>query len=262
MAKFNILKVAHGFFDEIAQTLVYGLRGLGHEAGTCKDWRWPGTYIVLGAHLVRTDWIPSGSILYNFEQVGRIPSDQYGIGERCTIWDYSASNITHWREHGIAAKHVELGYVPELTRIPQRDEDIDVLFYGASNERREGVIRALCQAGKHVVDLSSLFGEQRDLFIAKAKLVLNVHFYETKTFEIARVSYLLANRKTVVTEESSNEADYQYLDGGMVSVPYDGLVTACLELLDDPGRRKQVGELGFEKFSQRSEVEILKNALA
>ena len=44
------------------------------------------------------------------------------------------------------------------------------------------------------------YGGKRDALIARAKVVLNIHYYAAQVFEIVRVSYLLANSKAVVTE--------------------------------------------------------------
>ena len=277
MSQFHIVIVRGGevWFREIAETLLYGLRRLGHtaeiELGTRDSGL--GTTIVLGAHLAPAGGIPRGSILYNFEQltarsVGILRADFYQSAAHCRVWDYCRNHLASWKQHGIDAQHVELGYVPELTRIPEgpadggEGQDIDVLFYGSANNRRLQIISALEQAGLRVVSLQGVFGQARDEHIARAKVVLNVHYYESKTFEIARVSYLLANHKAVVTEQSADDADYEYLSGGMLNVPHAGLVEGCLGLLRNPALREQIRNRGFEQFAARSEAEILKAALS
>lgn len=270
---FHIVIIPGGevWFQEIAETLLYGLRRLGHPAEIAGFGS--GTNIVLAAHLAKPEAIPDGAILYNFEQMGvgapGLPLHLYQVGQRCAItgggvWEYSANHLPLWEDHGVPARHVELGYVPELTRIWIADcrEDIDVLFYGSQNHRRLQVMRELERAGARVVNLSRVFGAARDEQIARAKIVLNMHYYESRTFEIARVFYLLANRRAVVTESSSDEADYAYLADGMVSVPYEGLAEACMQLLEDPERCEELRATGFDRFAQRSETEILRTALS
>ena len=267
MAKYHIVQAAPGWFQEIAETVLYGLRGLGHEAALSSQLSAHGQNIniILGAHLLELDAIPVGSIVYNFEQLGgailRPEHDRWG--ERATVWDYSAGNVRSWQMRGVAARLVPLGYVPELARIPDFGNDIDVLFYGSMNHRRHQVLAALEALGLRATVVSGgVFGARRDAWIARAKVVLNVHYYESKIFEIARVSYLLANRKAVVTEQSSDEADYAYLDGGLVSVPYSALPETCRGLLGDRERREKIRAAGFEQFSRRSESEILRAALS
>ena len=100
--------------------------------------------------------------------------------------------------------YVPIGYVPELTRIAPAPEDIDVLFYGALSERRYAVLRDLHDRGLRVKWLLGAFGASRDAWIARSKIVINVHYWEAKIFEIARVSYLLANRRAVVSERGAD----------------------------------------------------------
>ena len=266
MAQFHVVIIPGGevWFQEIAETLLYGLRGLGHAADLGSVFAGSGFQnIVLGAHLVRPEAIPAGSVIYNFEQLGGaiLQPQHYEWGGRSTVWDYSRRHVPLWKEHGVKARHVELGYVPEMTRIPEADEDIDVLFYGSPNARRLQIITGLEAAGLRVVSLCGVFGAERDAHIARAKVVVNVHYYETKTFEIARVAYLLANRKAVVTEASADEADYEYLHGGLVSVPYECLVEACWELVGQHSLRNEIRAAGFEKLAARRETEILRECL-
>ena len=44
------------------------------------------------------------------------------------------------------------------------------------------------------------FGKERDALIARSRVVLNLHQYDTHIFEQVRVNYLLINGKVVVSE--------------------------------------------------------------
>jgi len=83
--------------------------------------------------------------------------------------------------------YVPIGYVPELTRIAPAAEDIDVLFYGASYERRYAVLRDLHDRGLRVKWLSGVYGASRDAWIARSKIVLNIHYWDAKIFEKVRL---------------------------------------------------------------------------
>lgn len=73
-----------------------------------------------------------------------------------------------------------------------------------------------------------VMGDERDQYIARAKVVLNMHrFQETKVFEIARVSYLLANRKAVVSEISSATVVDDDIRMAIASDSIDRLVDLC-----------------------------------
>jgi hypothetical protein len=158
--------------------------------------------------------------------------------------------------------HVPLGFVPELCRIPQApEEDIDVLFYGVINERRAHILDKLHEAGLAVHAVVGKFGAERDALIARAKVVLNIHFFETKIFEIPRVSYLLANRKAVVAEVTSDTEIDGDLRDAIAGVAYEKLVDKCIELVFDDVLKQRVAEAGFHAFSQRPERDILSISL-
>jgi SAM-dependent methyltransferase len=256
-------------FREVAETLQCGLRSIGHSAeireNVCDA---SATNIVLGAHLLSAQQVlalPDRSVLYNLEQLGwpNLPQQFYEAARRHQVWDYSPINIAKWKAMDCVRSPilVPLGYVPELTRIvPSHVQDIDVLFYGSLNERRSNVIQGLRDAGVKVQTSFGVYGKERDELIARSKIVLNVHFYEAKIFEIVRVSYLLANSKAVVTEYSSDSYDIGLSDA-VACCPYDALVETCLSLLQDEPKRRQLQSNGFRWFSQQKESEILSTAL-
>ena len=160
-------------------------------------------------------------------------------------------------------RHVPIGYVPQLTRIESASiQDIDVLFYGSMNTRREAVLRKLGNRGLKVIHAFNAYGARRDALIARAKVVLNVHYYDSKIFEMVRVSYLLANRKAVVSEVGPDTDLEPELSSAVAAASYDGLVDAATELVRDESRRRVLEVNAFETFSARPQVRWLAPALA
>lgn len=98
--------------------------------------------------------------------------------------------------------------------------------------------------------------------IARAKIVLNLHLYDAQVFEIVRVSYLLANRKCVVSEIGNDTALEHPLKAGVAFTPYAGLADACVKLLDNADERAALAERGFQCISALSQVPMLQRALA
>jgi SAM-dependent methyltransferase len=256
-------------FREIAETLQFGLRSIGHTAETVENVFDPAaTNLILGAHLLspgQARQVPGGSILYNLEQIGsaQLQPAYYELARQHQIWDYDVRNIEKWNAMNCsyAPVHVPIGYVPELTRIATRPHDIDVLFYGSLNERRNRVLNHLRRLRVNVHSVFGVYGRERDELIARSKIVLNIHFYETKLFEIVRISYLLANSKAVVTECDSNTAIASGLSDGILAVPYESLVEGCMSLLQHEQERRSLEARGFRCFSQRKESDILSSAL-
>ena len=257
-------------FREIAETLQLGLQSLGHTARIEENSFDSGsTNLVLGAHLLSPDenrMVPPGSIIYNLEQLSgsNLVPAYYELACQHQIWDYNQKNIESWMGMNPANSpiHVPVGYVPELCRIENsQHQDIDVLFYGSLNQRRNRVMAALKEAGVKVHTVFGIYGKERDALIARSRIVLNTHFYDSKLFEIVRVSYLLANSKAVVTECSSPEEIEADLRDAVLPVPYETIVAGCQALLQNAEKRRQLEQEGFRLFSQRSETAILKVAL-
>ena len=228
-----------GGFSEVAEGLHHALLALGHDSVLTNrldlDER---RTIVLGAnHLVHYGLeLPKNPIFYNLEQLGddspwMAMPEFIDLFRRYPTWDYSQANIEWLAALGLPRPtHVPIGYVPELTRIAPAPEDIDVLFYGVLSERRYAVLRDLHDRGLRVKWLSGALGASRDAWIARSKIVLNLHYWEAKIFEVARVSYLLANRRAVVSERGADPTLERDLESGVAFADYDGLVDRCVEL--------------------------------
>ncbi len=258
---------------EVIETVVAGLRALGHQVSyEVNKLALPGPRaIVFGAHLLNpqdAQLLPASTIVYNLEQIGQSSSwcspTYLGPLKRCQVWDYSARNIATLARVGVTgrATHVPIGYVPQLTRVkPSAVEDIDVLFYGSINERRAAIITQLQQSGLNIQAGFGVYGQARDDLIARAKLVLNLHYYDTSIFELVRVSYLLANQKAVVAEyHDGTEVDADLKDAVRLS-PYDAIVQSCSELVAAPEARTALARRGFDCMTARDERRYLAAAL-
>src|ERR1700722_6290003 len=219
-----------GAFREVAEALHYALRALGHDSVLTNRLDLNDRHtIVFGAnHLVHYGLeVPQNPIFYNLEQLGddspwmAVP-EFIELFRRYRTWDYSQANVELIAALGLPRPtYVPIGYVPELTRIAPVPEDIDVLFYGMLSARRYAILRDLRDRGLRVQWLSGALGARRDAWIARSKIVLNIHYWEAKIFEIARVSYLLANRRVVVSESGTDATLERGLEAGIAFADYD-----------------------------------------
>ncbi len=108
-------------------------------------------------------------------------------------------------------------------------------------ERRQDILAALRQRGIHTEVLFGAYGTRRDRAIARAKIVLNMHYHESKVFEVVRVSYLLANGRFVVSERGcAVEEDVEFA-AGVVFADYGDLVEACVSYLGRGARTYRAG---------------------
>jgi len=258
-------------FVEVAETLHLALTALGHDSLLTTEGRLLGRrHIVLGCNLLPSFPLPlaDDAILYNLEQVEMGSSwfrpELLEIFRRYTLWDYSRRNVAALGAVGIeVARLVPIGYVPELTRIAHAAEpDLDVLFFGSLNPRRIAVIERLRAAGLRAEAVFGVYGKPRDDLIARAKVILNVHYYEAKVLEMVRLSYLLANRCCVLSEVSSDREEDDALAGGVVFAAYDDLVGRAQQLVADAAVRQRTAARGFELIYERRAIDYLRAALS
>jgi SAM-dependent methyltransferase len=255
-------------FQEVAETLLCALQHMEVPARiTTNEVDGAAVNILLGWHLLGEEalaHLPEQTVLYNLEQLDEknrpMLTKLLTLGLRFEVWDYSRRNMEILRGEGFKGtlNHAPVGFVDELFRIQKSPEqDIDVLFYGSVNERRLRILEALKAQGLKVEAVFGVYGAERDALIARAKVVLNVHYYDSSIFEIVRVSYLLANRKAVVAECHPGTEIEPELREAVRAVPYEGLVEACLDLVRDDGARAALEARGHAIFSVLREEAIL-----
>ena len=258
-------------FTEVAESIHYGLRSLGHDSVLTNEGAPRGRLpIVLGSNLLQHYRLPlaDDAILYNLEQVQPgspwFSSELVDIFRRYVLWDYSRQNAAVLEALGVRVAHVvPIGYVKELTRLELApDPDIDVLFFGSMSPRRKEIIDQMSAAGLRVHAAFGVYGPERDALIGRAKLLLNVHFYQAKVLEMVRIWYLLANRCAVLSEHSSDPTEDESLAGGVAFADYQDLARRARELIDAPDERQRMARHGFEIMSARPAAQYLRAALA
>lgn len=162
------------------------------------------------------------------------------------VWDYSLENIKVMHAHNIGhTVHVPLGYSRNMESgiPPKATRDVDVMFIGAMNDRRNARLRPLLHLqesqrryngnGSDCIDslqvqrpsfgktvgacvssnisvLNIVYGDNYwgarlfDLY-SRSKIALNLHYYGGKTIlEVHRILPLIANKVLVLTEASDD----------------------------------------------------------
>jgi len=255
---------------EIAETIHFALVNLGFDSILTDSYESPDRKnIILGGHLLVNApeyIIPNDAIIYNFEQIDPLSPwleiNYLKLLKSHEVWDYSKLNITALEKLGVKKLiHLPLGYVHQLNRIKLSNHpDIDVLFYGSLNDRRSKIIDDLKAANLNVVNVFGVYGAERDALISRSKIVLNIHFYESKIFEIARISYLLSNGVCVVSESGNDPIESEFKNA-LVLTEYDNIVSTCISLINDGNTRKSIAEIGRNYFNQLRQEVFLKKAL-
>jgi hypothetical protein len=140
-------------------------------------------------------------------------------------WNYSAANSAVF------------GDTPKPLRIPLGQtaahagaKDVDVLFVGSMNERRRSILTGLMRAGAKVfVAPMGTFGPDLAQLEARARVVLNVHYYSPGIFESFRVVPAAARGARVVSEFSINGEGAEFCAR---VASYQNLKNAVLEELE------------------------------
>jgi hypothetical protein len=180
------------------------------------------------------------------------------------VWDYAQSNLDVLHRLGIhTATLCPLGYHKSMEVLPKVDEqDIDVLFYGSAGGPRREILDALDKTGMNVVRLFGVYDGPRDGIIARAKVVINLHYYPNGVFEIFRCSHLFANRVCVVNEAGGRDKGLEDLARRCTAyTPRAELVERCKELVASPHKRLMIAEQAYEEFKKTDMTENVRRAL-
>jgi hypothetical protein len=257
-------------FDDLALALQCGFEELGYPVPVLRKRKPPASRpLVLGCNLIppyNITGIPKDAILFNLEQLDESSSwltpAYWKLIHRHSVWEYSHRNLIRFGQLGVTHPvFCGIGYADRLTRIHPHQEDIDVLFYGSPNARRDRVLDDLRRVGLKVVNLFGVYGQRRDNYIARSKIVLNVHYYESRIFEITRIGFLLANRRFVISENGTDgdlETPYRT---GLVFCDYEELIDCCRYYVSRETARRRIAATGYEAFRSRRQSHYLKACL-
>ena len=183
-------------------------------------------YILLAPQLVIS--YPKHFIAYQVEQWGtpwitnpwgavqgsdRPSSYRDVLAAALEVWDYSRWNIQHF-EYPTTVKRCQVKYMPfawfpTASCSALNDRDIDVLFFGAMNDKRQSKLLLLNELGVQVTHVSAQESEL-DTFICRSKIVLNLHYYDG-LLETSRIMHAISLNALVISEppiDPSNTYDF------------------------------------------------------
>ena len=165
-----------------------------------------------------------------------------------TIFDYSIENIDYLAGRGVSRKQIyylPVDYLENYAVEPAPDEDYDVVFYGDVNcARRREFLDAL-NARFKVKIISEVFGEALKAELARARVVVNIHYYPGALLETTRIWECLSLGRMVVSEASVDMDRHPELEG-MVDFVGIGDIQAMVDrvgywLEHEAARRERLG---------------------
>lgn len=122
------------------------------------------------------------------------------------IWEYDYQNLLYLKLHGINASFKPFIYSRHIDEIQNTTKDIDVLFFGTSSSKRYEWLQKMTfylRQNTRTMMLANIFHPEINDYIARSKIVINIHNGETvKQQEQPRLGYLLANGKHIISERS------------------------------------------------------------
>lgn len=283
MSNFNIMLFqpndvihAHAFL-ELGKLLFYTLSSMGHQClFQINSMESNFINIILGYHYLIAEeeqlyhshpfmnrLMGSRKIYYQLEQLsdheGWYSKERHNIlASADAVWDYTEENASFLREKGIRNVFtVPIGWHAKMETLQHAPcKDIDVLFYGCINPRRQHILAELNRHCRLKV-LFGMYGDERDSYIARSKVILNIHFYEAAILEQVRISYLLNNRCFVLSEASPNNV----LDGIIETASYEDLVSRCLYFVQHAEAREAARCRGYLAFRQNDMRDFIRPAL-
>ena len=182
------------------------------------------------------------------------------ILQSLVTFDYTQVNLKHYPE---ACRHKLRVLTPPILSMSRmkankpKPKDIDVMFYGTANSRRNiilGILKEQLQRhGYNMTVVSTLFGAELLDYISRSKVVLNVHYYANSIFESERVNTALRFPDVRIVSERATEQDettdhlyalhprvflcdeireYNSCDPALKSVITGKLLAACLSAIE------------------------------
>ncbi len=277
MSQFNVCIIKpHNYihslaFLELGELITYSLRDLGHTSNLVYNKIEPyQTNIIIGCHLIditQAKHLPKDTIVVNTEQINSSPTIWNNTiiewVNKFQTWDYSVKNIEAFKLFGIHhVQHLRIGYQKELNRIkPNNSKDIDVLFYGCINERRQRILNNLISAKVRLKSLFGIYGRDRDKWIERSKLIINIHYYESQIFEIIRTFYLFSNSVPVISEVNKTTSIESIYKPAIKPCEYNYLTSQTIELIQNPVALHQLGLNSLTEISKHPQKNFTESLL-
>lgn len=115
--------------------------------------------------------------------------------------------------------------------------------------------------GLKVKTLFGVYGKEKDAWVERSKLVLNLHYYNSQIFEIVRVFYLLTNSIAVVGEVNETTSIDAMYKQGIYATKYDDLVFGCMKLIKNDELRQKIQIEALNSISKYPQKLFTKEAL-
>lgn len=210
-------------------------------------------YVFFGTNYSRVE-VPINSILTNFDDhriVFKILTDK--LLTTCRVWDYSLENIRQIRQKvpSIDCRLFEMGYSPLLDYncgYNEKDKEIDVLFIGSINSRRQCITDVLAK-NYNVKYVYCKSGKERADLIKKSRICISIYSSEMRNcISASRFTPILSNNGFIITETCTDKYQNDRWNPFVVDIEYEKLVETIGYYLQNPEKRKQHADRAYQLF--------------
>ena len=165
-------------------------------------------YIIL--HLDNyPDYYPKKYIFYQIEQASSSHfTDKYinYLINSTYVWDFSIKNFDKYKDK-IEFKnffYMPLPFYCNNKNKINNNYEYDIFFYGAFNERRNKILEELKKKYNIIIGFG-INGDNKNEYIKKSKIILNLHYYDNACLETCRINEILPYNRFIISERSIND---------------------------------------------------------
>ena len=168
------------------------------------------------------------------------------------IFDYNPINIKYYKN---TYPNIKIYYIPLLyniflenyynsnilKKINYNEKDIDIIFFGTINERRNNILQPLKEKYNILIisDIFLLSHSELFNYIERSKIILNIYYYyDNFVFDYYRNSLLLSNKIFLISEYPHNidlniETNLEYIENNLILSNYENIINTVDNYLNN-----------------------------
>lgn len=157
--------------------------------------------------------LPKKCIIYNFDPVVKNVTNQIEAllknnpDSKVKILDYcySNKNYLYFKSLNLDYKIIPYGISQYHMKNKSNDKDIDILFYGGINARRNDILKKLKNKYNIHIRINDLYDEnEKAELISRSKIILSIASNDAlscTTNDLARLSFVVSNKGFILAEK-------------------------------------------------------------
>lgn len=262
-------------FEDITISLLTSIRDKGINIKRLKEIKNSNALVIMLGLNNYEGLMPKNYIVYQLEQskpLNEVNENNTWFTNRylkrlegsIEIWDYSMQNIVNIRNLFSSrnlilpvVKYVPITYLRNFLGT-DTNKDIDVLFYGSTNPRREKIMADLEAINLKIHFAGyNLWNERRQELINRSKIILNIHFYDNPILETTRLAPLVSQGAFVISEPSSDKILDKFWSSMVTFCSYDKIVDKISSFLQVWESCKEFAILARQELSKHQYLDKL-----